>query len=266
MALSSRACVSRVTSRGIRPLLAAAGLLALAGCGPDGQPNLTAAQPRGASVAFDQIDGLPPAQFHKLVDNLNEEAQTRRLAVTARDSQAAYRVRGYLAAKVTKSQTTVSWTWDVFDGDQQRALRITGEESVKDRHRDAWAVADDAMLHRIARSSMEQLATFLTSPEVAPGTPRAAAPAPAKIVLIGDRDPTPEAAGIFRIFKPQADPAPETDGSGAEAPAARAAAKTAARTAARTAAVPLPRPRPNAAPAGPAMSDRASVTLAAASH
>jgi hypothetical protein len=259
LALSVRACVSRVTSRGIRPLLAAAGLLALAGCGPDGQPSLNAAQLRGASVAFDQIDGLPPAQFHKLVDNLNEEAQTRRLAVTARDSQAAYRVRGYLAAKVSKSQTTVSWTWDVFDGDQQRALRITGEESVKGRHRDGWAVADDAMLHRIARSSMDQLATFLTSTEVAPGTPMAAAPAPAQIVMIGDRDPTPEAAGIFRIFKPQADPAPETDGAGPEAPAAK--------TAARTAAVPLPRPRPNAArAAGPAMSDRATLTLASASH
>jgi hypothetical protein len=248
LALSVRACVSRVTSRGIRPLLAAAGLLALAGCGPDGQPSLNAAQLRGASVAFDQIDGLPPAQFRKLVDNLNEEAQTRRLAVTARDSQAAYRVRGYLAAKVSKSQTTVSWTWDVFDGDQQRALRITGEESVKGRHRDAWAVADDAMLHRIARSSMDQIATFLTSTEVAPGTPMAGGPA--QIVMIGDRDPTPEAAGIFRIFKPQADPAPEAEGTGPEASA-----------------TPLPRPRPNAAPAtGPAMSDRASVTLAATSR
>lgn len=244
MAVSLRACVSRVTRCGIWPLLAAAGLLA--GCGPNGQPSLTAAQPRGASVAFDQIDGPPPAQFRKLVDNLNEEAQARRLAVTPRDSQAAYRVRGYLAAKVSKKETTVSWTWDVFDSDQQRALRITGEESVKGHHRDAWGIVDDAMLHRIARSSMDQLATFLTSTEVAPGTPVAAAPA--QIVLIGDRDPTPEAAGIFRIFKPQADPAPETESAAPEAPAAKS----------------LPRLRPNATPAtGPAMSDRATVTMAA---
>ena len=219
MALSLRACASRAASGGI--LLAAAALLA--GCGPDGQPSLNAAQPRGASVAFESIDGPPPAQFQKLVDNLNAEAQARRLAVTSRDSQAAFRVRGYLAAKVAKSETTVSWTWDVFDGDQQRALRITGEESVKGRHRDAWAIADDAMLHRIARSSMDQLATFLTSAEVAPGTPMAAAPAPAptQIALIGDRDPTPEAAGIFRIFKPQADPVPETDGAAPKAPAGK---------------------------------------------
>ena len=219
MALSLRACVSRLTSRGIRSLLAAA-VLALAGCGPDGQPSLMAAQPRGASVAFDQIDGLPPAQFRKLVDNLNAEAQARRLAVTSREGSAAYRVRGYLAAQVTKKETTVTWTWDVFNGDQQRALRITGEESVKGRHRDAWAIVDDAMLHRIARSSMDRLATFLTSAEVAPSTPMAAAPAPAQIAMIGDRDPTPEAAGIFRIFKPQADPASVTEGASPEAPAA----------------------------------------------
>jgi hypothetical protein len=237
----------------------AGSLMALAACGPDGGPSLTAAQPRGASVAFDQIDGLPAAQFHKLVDNLNAEAQARRLAVASHDSPAAFRVRGYLAAKVTKRETTVSWTWDVFDGDQQRALRISGEESVKGRHRDAWAVADDAMLHRIARTSMDQLATFLTSTEVAPGTPMAAAPATAatQAVLIGDRDPTPEAAGIFRIFKPQPNPMPEAEAAIPEAPDASEIK--------RTATVPLPRPRPNAA-TGPALSDRATVTLAAASH
>lgn len=250
MTLRMRACVWRASYR-IRPLLAAAGLLALAGCGPDGQPSLLAAQPRGASVAFDQIDGPPPAQFRKLVDNLNEEAQTRRLAVTSRDNQAAYRVRGYLAAKVSKKETTVTWAWDVFDGEQRRALRITGEESVKGRHRDPWTVADDAMLRRIARSSMEQLATFLTSAEVAPSTPMAVTPAPAQIALIGDRDPTPEAAGIFRIFQPQA--VPQTESAGPDAPVAA------------TAAVPLPRARPTAAP-GPVMSKRAPVTLAAASR
>jgi hypothetical protein len=56
----------------------------------------------------------------------------------------------------------------------------------------------------------------------------APAPAPTQIALIGDRDPTPEAAGIFRIFKPQANPVPETDGSGPAAPAAKTAAVQAA--------------------------------------
>ena len=45
---------------------------------------------------------------------------------------------------------------------------------ISGRRHDAWSAADDAMLQRIARSSMDQLAAFLTSPEVAPGLPDAA--------------------------------------------------------------------------------------------
>ncbi len=150
-------------------LLAATCALVLAGCNPDKQA-VSAAQPRGATVAFESVDGLPPGQFRKVVQDLNDEAQSRRLAVISREQSSAYRVRGYFAVKVMKHQTTVTWVWDVFDQDEHRALRISGEEMKKVRHRDAWAAADDAMLSRIARESMEQLALFLTSPEVAPGT------------------------------------------------------------------------------------------------
>ncbi len=103
-------------------------------CNQDGRPGVSAAQPRGATVAFESIDGPPPGQFQKLVQNLNDEAQTRRLAVISRESPSAYRVRGYLAAKVVKGQTTIAWVWDVFDGDEHRAMRISGEETAKGRH------------------------------------------------------------------------------------------------------------------------------------
>jgi hypothetical protein len=173
--------------------------LALAGCNPDNQ-GLSAAQPRGATVAFDSLDGLPPGQFQKLVGNLNEEAQSRRLAVISREQTSAYRVRGYLAVKVTKRQTTVAWVWDVFDQNEQRVLRISGEETAKVRNRDAWAAADDAMLRRIAGTSMEQLAAFLTAPEVAPGTaPSLAEP---QVAMAAPAESSPEAAGIFRVSRP----------------------------------------------------------------
>src|SRR5471032_3102968 len=183
-----------------------AGAMALAGCTLDGKPSLSTAQPRGATVAFESIEGPPPAQFHTLVQNLNDEAQIRRLAVISRETTSTNRVRGYLAAKVAKGQTTIAWVWDVFDGDERRALRISGEETSKGRQRDAWTAADDAMLRRIARTSMDQLAAFLTSPEVAAG----AQPIPAEpqVTTIGLRDPSPEAAGIFRIFRANADPVP----------------------------------------------------------
>ena len=237
-------CVSRTGS-----VLTVACTLALAGCTFDGQPNLSAAQPRGATVAFESIDGPPSAQFAALVQSLNDEAQTRHLAVISRESPSAYRVRGYLVAKVVKGQTTIAWVWDVFDGNEQRALRITGEETANGRQRDAWSAADDAMLKRIARTSMEQLAAFLTSPEVAPSTPIAGGEP--QIIRVGERDPSPEAAGIFRIFHPQADPVPAVT---AETPAA---------TGDSADAVPLPRHRPTP-PA--AISARETLTLAATSR
>jgi len=228
-------------------LLAGVCVFALAGCGPNGGPTLVAGQPRGATVAFDSIDGLPPAQFKELVENLNSEAQARHLAVTARDQPSAYRVRGYLAAETAKGKTTIAWVWDVFDRDQHRVLRVSGARTEKGRRRDAWSVADDAMLRHIAHNSMDQLAAFLTSPAVAPGAP-ALASAPAEVALVGDHPTTPEEAGIFRIFKPQAKPAPEAEPEPARHQAA---------------AVPLPRSRPAMTSA---VSARETVTLAASSH
>ena len=195
-----------------RLVLAAVSATALAGCTLDGPPSLTAVMPRGATVAFESIEGPPPAQFHTLVQNLNDEAQIRRLAVISRETTSAYRIRGYLAAKIVKGQTTISWVWDVFDGDEHRALRINGEETSKGPYRDPWTAADDAMLRRIARSSMEQLATFLTSPEIVPNGPTGpivpSTRSEPQVATIGLRDSSPEAAGIFRIFQANADPAP----------------------------------------------------------
>ena len=194
----------RVARRIARPgILLAISATALVACNPDDRASLSG-QPRGASVAFESIDGLPPGQFHELVDALNNEAQARRLAVMSRESPSAYRVRGYFAASAAKNATTVSWVWDVFDRNGARALRISGEEAAKGRQHDAWSVADDAMLQRIAHTGMDQLAAFLTSPEVAPGTPDAAP----RLALAATPDSSPEAAGIFRIFQPSADPAP----------------------------------------------------------
>lgn len=238
----------RATRRISRPgvLLAAICAMALAACTQNGQSGMAAGQPRGATVAFESIDGPPPGQFHELVQALNNEAQTRQLAVISRESPSTYRVRGYLAAKVMKRETTISWVWDVFDQDDRRALRITGEETANSRtlgrHHDAWSAADDEMLRRIARSSMDQLAVFLTSPEVAPSTPDSEP----RMVLAGTRDSSPESAGIFRLFQPNADPAPIE----AAQPAAAGP-------------VPLPPRRP---PVATTISARETLTLAASSH
>ncbi len=234
---------ARAASRSISAAgLAIAAALTLAACNPDNKPTVAAVQPRGATVAFESIDGPPQAQFRTLVQDLNSEAQARRLAVMAREQSSAYRVRGYLAATVNRGKTTISWVWDVFDRAERRALRITGSETAKRGQGKGWQAADNAMMQRIAKSSMDELAAFLTSPAVAPGTPDTSGP---QIAFAVPDDSTPEAAGIFRIFHPVADPVP--------APAAASAAEGPS--------VPLPprRPVPVAA-----ISGSETVTLAAA--
>jgi len=74
-------------------------------------------------------------------------------------------VRGYLAAQVVRGRTHISWVWDVYDDVKVRALRIRGEEAGGRSGADPWSTADDAMLRKIARASMDRLAAFLRNPE-----------------------------------------------------------------------------------------------------
>lgn len=161
---------------GYRSRLARVGLcMALAAltaaCTPDGR--LTPFSPR-ATITFDSIDGPPLGIFNKLVQNLNAEAEARRLAVVSRADPSRYRVRGYMAAHVSAGHASIAWVWDIYDANQRHALRISGQEAGGKAGRDAWAAADDEMLQRIARDGMDQLAAFLDGP-VQPQSPGQAA-------------------------------------------------------------------------------------------
>jgi hypothetical protein len=176
--------------RYVAPVVAA---LAVAGCNTVAQQSPVAAAPRGATVAFDSIDGPPRHLFDRLVSDLNNEAQRHRLAVMSRDEgNAAYRVHGYMIAENAATRSAISWVWDVYDRDHQRVLRLTGEDVIAGTHTDAWQAVDDASIARIAGDSMDQLAAFLTSPQAEPGA------VPVQTSYSSD---SPEAAGIFRIMQ-----------------------------------------------------------------
>ena len=126
--------------------------------------SLTTSGASGPTIAFESIDGPPVGIFNRLVDNLSSELQSRNLAIASREGAANYRVRGYLAAQVLRGRTHISWVWDVYDDDKLRALRITGEEAGGRGGGDPWSVADEPMLRRIARASMDRLAAYLGNP------------------------------------------------------------------------------------------------------
>jgi hypothetical protein len=140
--------------------------------------SLATGSATGPTIAFESIAGPPPGVFNTLVDDLSTEAQARNLAIASREGASNYRVRGYMAAQVLRGRTHISWVWDVYDGDRLRALRITGEEAGGRAGGDPWSVADDPMLRKIARASMDRLAAFLSNPGAAPDATSAIASAP----------------------------------------------------------------------------------------
>ena len=99
----------------------------LGGCAGGGAGGGSFAMAGGSpTVAFESIDGPPPQIFDRMVDVLDSESKLRNLSIVSREGSASYRVRSYLAAQVSHGRTTITWVWDVYDRDQQRALRLSG--------------------------------------------------------------------------------------------------------------------------------------------
>jgi hypothetical protein len=146
----------------IRAVVLLAALCALAGCagGGNGSSSVSGSFAQaggGATVAFESVDGPPPQVFDRLVNILNSESQLRNLSIVSRETSAAYRVRGYLAAEVSRGRSTIAWVFDVYDRNQNRALRLTGREPGGKAGRDAWAAADDLILRKIAQAGLSGL-------------------------------------------------------------------------------------------------------------
>jgi hypothetical protein len=155
---------------------------ALGGCANGGAASdsfAMASAGSGATVAFESIDGPPPQVFDRMVGVLDSESKLRNLSIVSREGGASYRVRSYLSAQVVRGRTLISWVWDVYDGNQQRALRLSGEEPAGKAGRDAWAAADDLLLRKIAQAGLSGLSNMINGgPADAP--PPASAPAPSR--------------------------------------------------------------------------------------
>jgi hypothetical protein len=192
---SRAAAGTRIVSRAA----VAAALLALAGglggCAGGGAGGGSFAMAGSApTVAFESIDGPPPQVFERMVNVLDTESKLRNLQIVSREGSASYRVRSYLAAQVSRGRTTIAWVWDVYDRDQQRALRLSGEEPAGKAGRDAWTAADDLLLRRIAQAGLSGLSAMINGTAPADAPPPATAPAP------GRRGPAVASAARSRPF------------------------------------------------------------------
>src|ERR1700674_4239817 len=146
------------TVAGTAMLLAiACGLGGCAGGGAASGAYAMASIGSGPTVAFESIDGPPPQVFDRMVSVLDSESKLRSLQIVSREDSASYRVRSYLSAQVNHGRTIIAWVWDVYDRDQQRALRLSGEEPAGKAERDPWAMADDLVLRKIAQAGQSGL-------------------------------------------------------------------------------------------------------------
>jgi hypothetical protein len=148
----------------------ACGLGGCAGGGAVSGSFAMASAPSSPTVTFESIDGPPPQVFDRMVGVLDNESKLRNLSIVSRDGAASYRVRGYLAAEVNRGRTVIAWVWDVYDQNQQRALRLSGEEPAGKAGRDPWASADDLVLRKIAQAGLSGLTGMIngTAPADAP--------------------------------------------------------------------------------------------------
>jgi hypothetical protein len=186
--------VSRVVPRAAMAaaLLAMAGSLGGCAGGVASNSFAMANSPSGPTIAFESIDGPPPQVFERMVGVLDSESKLRSLSIVSREGTAAYRVRGYLAAEVSHGRTTIAWVWDVYDQNQQRALRLSGEEPAGKAGRDAWTSVDDLVLRKIAQAGLSGLAGMIngTAPADAPQPPPAAPSRRGSAVASADTLPT----------------------------------------------------------------------------
>src|SRR3569623_1218851 len=117
-------------ARSLRWLALGALALLTAGCTAEGPSPTASSQGFGPTVAFDSVDGPPPQVFQRLVKVLETEGATRHISVVSRDANPTYRVRSYYAAQVKRGthNASIAWVWDVYTGDQSRAIRLSGTE------------------------------------------------------------------------------------------------------------------------------------------
>src|SRR4030088_3202903 len=153
-------------SRAVPRAAVAAMLLANAcghgGCARGGAGGSSFAMASGGpTVAFESIDGPPPQVFDRMVGVLDSEAKLRNLSIVSREGGASYRVRSYLSAQVVRGKSVIAWVWAVFDNNQQRALRLSGEEPAGKAGRDPWAAADDLLLRKIAQAGLSGLSAMV---------------------------------------------------------------------------------------------------------
>ncbi|MBY0611803.1 MAG: hypothetical protein K2P80_06430 [Beijerinckiaceae bacterium] len=172
--------------RFLKVFFAASVAIGLTGCvdtlEPSARKPLVAAP--GVPVALVSLEGAPDTVIGRFQTALGSEAARREIALVQGSETPRYKLKGYLSAYDVEGGTALAWVWDMYDTSERRAKRVDGAQLVKRNSPEPWSVVDDAALQVAASSSMNEVASYLTSAPPATPAPataqRPAAVAPAQ--------------------------------------------------------------------------------------
>ncbi|HKH34629.1 MAG TPA: hypothetical protein VKA80_10795 [Beijerinckiaceae bacterium] len=147
------------------PFFAVPVACAMASCQSAGGFGFSQGSPAGKPIAFESIEGAPPAVRTALAGELASAASARQVELVGNGVEARYPVWGYLTAEPSSDGgTTLAFVWDVFDSQQRRAQRVTGSSPIKSvSKKNPWDGLDKEALARLAARSMDEIASFLAA-------------------------------------------------------------------------------------------------------
>lgn len=123
-----------------------------------------AASAGGNSIRFLPIIGAPVEAVTPLSRQLGSDARSLGLTIkSSSDSSAAYILKGYLSAFQDGPQISVTYVWDVLDGNGNRVHRIQGSESSPLKRGDPWSAVPPAVMQKIATKTMSEFNSWRES-------------------------------------------------------------------------------------------------------
>lgn len=166
--------------------------LALAGCESSGSvfsglsPTPAVATPEAAKpvaqaplaqIAMANVIGAPDAVSRQVAEQIVQAGERQRVTlINDRDAKGDYTLRGYIVASKERTQTKVTYIWDLTDPTGKRVNRITGHEMAPaGTAKDPWVAVTPAVTQAIADKTATSLATWLAANRPG-GAPAAGAP------------------------------------------------------------------------------------------
>lgn len=141
------------------------------------EPAKPVAQAPLARIAMANVIGAPDAVSRQVAEQIVQSGERQRVTlINDRDAKGDYTLRGYIVASKEKTQTKVTYIWDLTDPTGKRVNRITGHEMAPaGTAKDPWVAVTPAVTQAIADKTATSLATWLAANRPG-GAPAAGAP------------------------------------------------------------------------------------------